>query len=128
MRDFTVIRKIGRGKYSEVFEGMRLSTRQHCCIKVLKPVREVKVGGCAFRMGWARGESGESWFCACKFPCARVQKKGWEGGAERESSGDAPMELAPVAFCLFTCGFALSDREVLSPFRSAPQLSLSRSI
>jgi casein kinase II subunit alpha len=34
-----VIHKIGRGKYSEVFEGLNTLNKQKVCIKVLKPVR-----------------------------------------------------------------------------------------
>eukprot|EP00746_Dinoflagellata_sp_MGD_P077298 gnl/MRDRNA2_/MRDRNA2_31031_c0_seq1.p1 gnl/MRDRNA2_/MRDRNA2_31031_c0~~gnl/MRDRNA2_/MRDRNA2_31031_c0_seq1.p1 ORF type:complete len:352 (-),score=39.15 gnl/MRDRNA2_/MRDRNA2_31031_c0_seq1:209-1225(-) len=36
-------RKIGRGKYSEVFEGVHLPTGKPCAIKVLKPVRKKKI-------------------------------------------------------------------------------------
>ncbi len=32
--DYEVIRKIGRGKYSEVFEGINVKTNQMCVIKV----------------------------------------------------------------------------------------------
>lgn len=31
--------KLGRGKYSEVFEGANLKNNQKCVIKILKPVR-----------------------------------------------------------------------------------------
>src|ERR1700753_101977 len=41
--DYEVIRKIGRGKYSEVFEGINLRTNQLCVIKILKPVKKKKI-------------------------------------------------------------------------------------
>jgi len=41
--DYEVIRKIGRGKYSEVFEGVNVATGDRCVIKILKPVKTKKV-------------------------------------------------------------------------------------
>ena len=41
--DYEVIRKIGRGKYSEVFEGINVRTNQLCVIKILKPVKKKKI-------------------------------------------------------------------------------------
>eukprot|EP01138_Halocafeteria_seosinensis_P003214 gb/GECG01003288.1/.p1 GENE.gb/GECG01003288.1/~~gb/GECG01003288.1/.p1 ORF type:complete len:441 (+),score=37.92 gb/GECG01003288.1/:1-1323(+) len=41
--DYEVIRKIGRGKYSEVFEGINVYNRQRCVIKILKPVKKKKI-------------------------------------------------------------------------------------
>jgi len=41
--DYEVIRKIGRGKYSEVFEGINIKTNQLCVIKILKPVKKKKI-------------------------------------------------------------------------------------
>lgn len=41
--DYEVVRKIGRGKYSEVFEGHRISTNSPCVIKILKPVKHEKI-------------------------------------------------------------------------------------
>jgi casein kinase II subunit alpha len=38
-----VIRKIGRGKYSEVFEGMNVVNQTKCVIKILKPVKKKKI-------------------------------------------------------------------------------------
>jgi casein kinase II subunit alpha len=38
-----VIRKIGRGKYSEVFEGVNVVTQQRCVVKILKPVKKNKI-------------------------------------------------------------------------------------
>jgi casein kinase II subunit alpha len=37
------VRKIGRGKYSEVFEGINVVNYQKCVIKVLKPVKKKKI-------------------------------------------------------------------------------------
>lgn len=41
--DYEVIRKIGRGKYSEVFDGIHVRTRERCVIKILKPVKKKKI-------------------------------------------------------------------------------------
>ena len=38
-----MIRKIGRGKYSEVFEGINVKSNQLCVIKILKPVKKKKI-------------------------------------------------------------------------------------
>jgi casein kinase II subunit alpha len=37
------VRKIGRGKYSEVFEGVNIANNDKCVIKVLKPVKKKKI-------------------------------------------------------------------------------------
>jgi casein kinase II subunit alpha len=41
--NYEVIRKVGRGKYSEVFEGMNVANNTKCVIKILKPVKNKKV-------------------------------------------------------------------------------------
>lgn len=41
--DYAVIRKIGRGKYSEVFDGVNLVTNEKCVVKILKPVKKKKI-------------------------------------------------------------------------------------
>lgn len=41
--DYEVVRKVGRGKYSEVFEGKNVNTNERCVIKILKPVKKKKV-------------------------------------------------------------------------------------
>jgi casein kinase II subunit alpha len=38
-----LIRSLGRGKYSEVFEGINVVNYQKCVIKVLKPVKKKKI-------------------------------------------------------------------------------------
>jgi len=38
-----VIRKVGRGKYSEVFEGINVVNDQRCVVKILKPVKKKKI-------------------------------------------------------------------------------------
>lgn len=43
MDNYQVIRKIGRGKYSEVFEGINITNNEHCVIKILKPVKKKKI-------------------------------------------------------------------------------------
>ncbi|CAN1193102.1 Casein kinase II subunit alpha-1, partial [Linum perenne] len=40
---YEVVRKVGRGKYSEVFEGINVNTRERCVIKILKPVKKKKI-------------------------------------------------------------------------------------
>lgn len=37
------VRVLGRGKYSEVFEGINVVNYQKCVIKVLKPVKKKKI-------------------------------------------------------------------------------------
>ncbi|KAJ9049007.1 Casein kinase II subunit alpha, variant 2 [Entomophthora muscae] len=41
--NYEIIKKVGRGKYSEVFEGINPSTNEKCIIKVLKPVKKKKI-------------------------------------------------------------------------------------
>jgi serine/threonine protein kinase len=41
--DYEVVRKVGRGKYSEVFEGVNVTNDERCVIKILKPVKKKKV-------------------------------------------------------------------------------------
>jgi casein kinase II subunit alpha len=41
--DYEIVRKIGRGKYSEVFEGHNTAKDTKCVIKILKPVRKKKI-------------------------------------------------------------------------------------
>lgn len=41
--DYEVVRKVGRGKYSEVFEGVNVNSKEKCVIKILKPVKKKKV-------------------------------------------------------------------------------------
>ncbi|XP_059624000.1 casein kinase II subunit alpha-like [Cornus florida] len=41
--DYEVVRKVGRGKYSEVFEGIHCSNNEKCIIKILKPVKKKKI-------------------------------------------------------------------------------------
>ncbi|KAL8168356.1 hypothetical protein V2J09_009855 [Rumex salicifolius] len=41
--DYEVVRKVGRGKYSEVFEGVHITNNDKCVIKILKPVKKKKI-------------------------------------------------------------------------------------
>lgn len=43
LENYEVVRKIGRGKYSEVFEGINIVNYQKCVVKVLKPVKKKKI-------------------------------------------------------------------------------------
>lgn len=38
-----VVKKIGRGKYSEVFEGVNVVNKAKCVVKILKPVKKKKI-------------------------------------------------------------------------------------
>ncbi|XP_953303.1 casein kinase II, alpha subunit, putative [Theileria annulata] len=40
---YEIVRKIGRGKFSEVFEGLNTVTKDKCVIKILKPVKKKKI-------------------------------------------------------------------------------------
>ncbi|EEB06745.1 CMGC/CK2 protein kinase Cka1 [Schizosaccharomyces japonicus yFS275] len=41
--NYEILRKVGRGKYSEVFEGINVLNNTKCIIKVLKPVKNKKI-------------------------------------------------------------------------------------
>lgn len=41
--DYEVVRKVGRGKYSEVFEGINVMQDEKCIIKILRPVKKKKI-------------------------------------------------------------------------------------
>ncbi|KAL5314683.1 hypothetical protein ACEPPN_017328 [Leptodophora sp. 'Broadleaf-Isolate-01'] len=43
LENYEVVRKIGRGKYSEVFEGINVINYHKCVVKVLKPVKKKKI-------------------------------------------------------------------------------------
>ncbi len=43
MDHYEIVRKVGRGKYSEVFEGINVLTNERCIIKILKPVKKKKI-------------------------------------------------------------------------------------
>lgn len=37
------MRKLGRGKYSEVFEAINITSNEKCVVKILKPVKKKKI-------------------------------------------------------------------------------------
>ncbi|XP_049622642.1 casein kinase II subunit alpha-like [Suncus etruscus] len=41
--DYQLVQKLGRGKYSEVFEGINITNDEKVVVKVLKPVRKKKI-------------------------------------------------------------------------------------
>lgn len=41
--DYEVVREVGHGKYSEVYEGANVNSKEKCIIKILKPVKKKKV-------------------------------------------------------------------------------------
>lgn len=57
--------QVGRGKYSEVFEGIHVGTAAKCIIKILKPVkkkkikREIKIlqNICQVWQAWGEGQA-----------------------------------------------------------------------
>jgi casein kinase II subunit alpha len=43
IEDYDIVRKLGRGKYSEVYEGINTVNNERCVIKILKPVKKKKI-------------------------------------------------------------------------------------
>jgi len=43
IEDYEIVRKLGRGKYSEVYEGLNSVNNERCVIKILKPVKKKKI-------------------------------------------------------------------------------------
>ncbi|VVC87502.1 unnamed protein product [Leptidea sinapis] len=41
--DYQLVRKLGRGKYSEVFEAINTTNNEKCVVKILKPVKKKKI-------------------------------------------------------------------------------------
>jgi casein kinase II subunit alpha len=41
--DYECFHKLGRGKYSEVYQGVNTQNREKCIIKILKPVKTEKI-------------------------------------------------------------------------------------
>jgi casein kinase II subunit alpha len=41
--NYEIIKKVGRGKYSEVFLGINTANQSKCIIKVLKPIKKKKI-------------------------------------------------------------------------------------
>jgi len=41
--DYEIVKKVGRGKYSEVFEGISVQSNERCVVKILKPVKKKKI-------------------------------------------------------------------------------------
>ncbi|XP_035913814.1 casein kinase II subunit alpha [Anopheles maculipalpis] len=41
--DYQLVRKLGRGKYSEVFEAIKMTSNEKCVVKILKPVKKKKI-------------------------------------------------------------------------------------
>ena len=41
--NYEIVKKIGRGKYSDVFDGVNLTTNEKVVIKILKPVKKAKI-------------------------------------------------------------------------------------
>ncbi len=43
LENYEIVKKVGKGKYSEVFEGVNILNSERCVIKVLKPVKKKKI-------------------------------------------------------------------------------------
>jgi len=43
IEDYEIVRKLGRGKYSEVYEALNTVNNERCVIKILKPVKKKKI-------------------------------------------------------------------------------------
>ena len=41
--NYQLVRKLGRGKYSEVFEAINITNNEQCVVKILKPVKKKKI-------------------------------------------------------------------------------------
>lgn len=41
--DYQLVHKLGRGKYSEVFEAVNITNNEKCAVKILKPVKKKKI-------------------------------------------------------------------------------------
>lgn len=41
--NYEIVRKLGKGKYSDVFEGYNVVQKSKCVIKVLKPIKKKKI-------------------------------------------------------------------------------------
>lgn len=41
--NYQLVRKLGRGKYSEVFEAINVTNNEKCVVKILKPVKKKKI-------------------------------------------------------------------------------------
>lgn len=41
--DYQLVRKLGRGKYSEVFEAINITNNEKTVVKILKPVKKKKI-------------------------------------------------------------------------------------
>jgi len=41
--NYEIVQKLGRGKYSEVFDGINITNNEKCVIKILKPVKKKKI-------------------------------------------------------------------------------------
>lgn len=46
--DYQLVRKLGRGKYSEVFEAIDVTNSEKCVVKILKVINFIIVYNCIF--------------------------------------------------------------------------------
>ena len=83
--DYEVVRKVGRGKYSEVFEGVNTVNNQKCIIKILKPVKKKKVSRCSCAT-CAYSLEGHLCLTLCKCRCRSSERS-----KSCRTSAEAPM-------------------------------------
>ena len=83
--DYEVVRKVGRGKYSEVFEGVNTVNNQKCIIKILKPVKKKKVSRSS-RATYTCIPEGDLSLTLCKCRCRSSERS-----KSCRTSAEAPM-------------------------------------
>ncbi|KAF7136006.1 hypothetical protein RHSIM_Rhsim08G0094700 [Rhododendron simsii] len=108
--DYEVVRKVGRGKYSEVFEGVHCTNNEKCVIKILKPVKKKKASRILFLSIIVSYGSDEPVICsieACGCTVINVSKGDWNpwfigvesiGRKEQNGLGDIGLLGASWAF------------------------------
>ena len=110
--DYEIIRKVGRGKYSEVFEGWRVSGEEKVIIKCLKPVRQRKIKReiKILQVGCRHPAALEECICWCThaaFSLSSVGVIGNRSQREKKASELRDFKLPPV--CLLLCLLVVSD-------------------
>lgn len=99
--NYEILRKVGRGKYSEVFEGINVagaSAAEKCIIKVLKPVKKKKIKReIKILQNLAGGPNVVGLLDVVRDPQVRVH--GFSIVSRRMASADA-LDQFPICLCL----------------------------
>ncbi|KAF3854385.1 hypothetical protein F7725_022440, partial [Dissostichus mawsoni] len=69
--DYQLVRKLGRGKYSEVFEAINITNNEKVVVKILKPVKKKRSSGDQDPGEPARRDQHHGWWTPSR-PCALV--------------------------------------------------------